>query len=63
MDDSTIHATGCLASVRSWRLEASALRELADRSYLSNGQRDTLFREAEAADRQADHWIDAATSS
>ena len=63
MDDSTIHATCCLASVRRWRLEASALRKLADRSYLSNRQRDTLLREAEAADRQAEYWLGATDSS
>jgi hypothetical protein len=63
MDDPIIHTIGYLASVRRWRLEASALRELADRSYLSNRQRDTLLREAEAADRQAEYWLDATTCS
>ncbi len=42
----------CLASARRWRKEAV---------HLTAGQRATLLREAEAAERQADWWLDAIT--
>jgi hypothetical protein len=54
MNDYAINRIGCLASVRNWRREAQALRELAERSHLSDRQRPTLLREADAAGRQAD---------
>jgi hypothetical protein len=60
MDDTTIHAIGCLSSVSSWRREAQALRDLANGPHLTAGQRQQLLREADAADRQADRWLDAA---
>jgi hypothetical protein len=63
MNDYTINRIGCLASVRNWRREAQALRVLAERSHLSDRQRHTLLREADAADRQADTWLDAAVVS
>lgn len=51
---------GCFASARSWRAHAEFLRVNAQASYLNDHQRKVLAREAEAADRQADRWIDAA---
>ena len=52
----------CLASARSWRKEAEHLRDNAEATYLTTGQRATLLREAEAAERQADWWLDAITA-
>lgn len=49
----------CFASVRAWRAEAEILREHAQAATLTERQRMTLLREAEAADRQADWWLDA----
>ncbi len=49
----------CLASARSWRKEAEHLRDNAEAAHLTAGQRATLLREAEAAERQADWWLDA----
>ena len=49
----------CLASARTWRSEAEHLRDHAKASCLTASQRATLLREAEAADRQADWWLDA----
>ncbi len=49
----------CLASARSWRKEAEYLRDNAEAVYLTAGQRATLLREAEAAERQANWWLDA----
>ncbi len=48
----------CLASVRSWRQEATHLREHAERPALTNAQRDTFLRQADAAERQADWWLE-----
>ncbi len=59
MNNSTTSREGCLAYVYDWRREATNLRALSSHSYLSDGQRDTLLREAEAADRQADSRVDA----
>jgi len=44
---------------RSWRKEAEHLRDNAEAAHLTTGQRATLLREAEAAERQADWWLDA----
>ncbi len=54
----------CIASARSWRKEAEHLRDNAEAAYLTAGQRATLLREAEAeaAERQADWWLDAITA-
>ena len=49
----------CLASARTWRKEAEHLRDNAEAAYLTTGQRATLLREAEAAERQANWWLDA----
>ncbi len=43
----------CLASARGWRKEAEHLRDNAEAAYLTAGQRATLLREAEAAERRA----------
>ena len=51
----------CLASARRWRKEAEHLRNNAEAVHLTAGQRATLLREAEAAERQADWWLDAIT--
>jgi len=49
----------CLASARSWHKEARHLRDNAEAAYLTAGQRTTLLREAKAAERQANWWLDA----
>ncbi len=49
----------CFASARRWRRDAEHLRDNADAAYLTAGQRTMLLREAEAADRQADWWLEA----
>jgi len=49
----------CLTSARSWRKKAEHLRDNAEAAYLTAGRRATLLREAEAAERQADWWLDA----
>jgi hypothetical protein len=51
---------GCLASAHSWREHAEILRTHAQVSYLNEDRRQILEREADAADRQADMWLDAA---
>ena len=48
----------CLASARSWRQEAAHLRDLADRPHLTPAQRTAVLRQAEAAERQADWWLE-----
>jgi hypothetical protein len=50
----------CLASNAAWRREAAALRNMAINPRLTASARDSLLREAEAADRQADRWLNAA---
>jgi phytoene/squalene synthetase len=50
----------CLASNAAWRREAAALRDHAALPHLSAEARQTLLREAEAADRQADWWFNGA---
>ena len=55
-----IHSVSCrlvdasyLASARRWRTHAELLRDGAEVSVLTTGQRTTLLRDAEAAERQA----------
>lgn len=57
-----LHAQAvCLASARAWRAEAACLRQMAaGTAHLTDAQRATLLREADAADRQADWWLDGA---
>lgn len=50
----------CLASNAAWRREARHLRELSVRKHLTDKSRSALFRESEAADRQANWWLNAA---
>ena len=49
----------CLASARRWRTHAEVLRDGAEASVLTTGQRTTLLRDAEAAERQARRWLRA----
>lgn len=50
----------CLASNAVWRREARNLRALSMRKQLTEEARSRLLREAEAADAQADWWLNAA---
>lgn len=50
-------ARSYLPSSAAWRREAAALRDHATLPHLSAEARQTLLREAEAADRQADWWL------
>ncbi len=45
--------SSCLASARKWRTHAELLRDGAEAPALTTGQRTTLLRDAEAAERQA----------
>jgi hypothetical protein len=63
MTEPMINRIGCLASVHAWRREAAMIRELAERGHLPETNRQCLLREADAADRQADSWLDAAIST
>ena len=47
----------CLESVRDWRLEAAHLREHAERPTLMSVQRNTFLRQADAAERHAEWWL------
>ena len=48
----------CLASARSWRQEAAHLRDHAERPHLTSSQRAVFLRQAEAAEQQADWWLE-----
>ena len=50
--------TGVIDAIRQWRNEAGHLREAACAGHLRPAQKSTLFRQADAADRQADWWSD-----
>ena len=50
----------CLASNAAWRRQARRLREHAAQPHLTDQQRAVLLREADAADRQADMWLNGA---
>lgn len=50
----------CLASNAAWRREARNLREMSLRKILPEEAAMRLRREADAADRQADWWLNAA---
>ena len=58
-DLSRLADASCLASARTWRREAEALRDHAAARGLTQQQRTTLLREADAAERQSDWWLDA----
>ena len=60
MSDTRATRLSCLASNHAWRRQAAALRRHAEQSRLAGDVRAILRREAEAADRQADMWLEGA---
>ena len=50
----------CLASNHLWRRQATVLRQHAEQRPRAGKVRATLRREADAADRQADMWLEGA---
>lgn len=60
MSNSRATRLSCLASNHAWRRQAAVLRRHAGQSRLAGDVRPVLQREAEAADRQADMWLEAA---
>ena len=60
MSDTRATRLSCLASNHAWRRHAAALRHHAGQSRLAGDVRAVLQREAEAADRQADMWLEGA---
>ena len=60
MTDERAARLSCLASNHAWRRQAAALLHHAGQSYLANDVRASLQREAEAADRRADIWLESA---
>ena len=50
----------CLNSSAAWRRAAAALRTMATNPRLSAASCESLLREAEAAVRQADWWLNSA---
>lgn len=57
MNDNQAARRSCVASNHSWRLQAAALRQHAQKPHLADDRQATLLREAEAADHQADFWL------
>ncbi len=65
-DDAAVRS--CLASNTAWRRQARHLREhalsfacsIGQQPHLTDQQRAILLREADAADRQADMWLNGA---
>jgi hypothetical protein len=51
---------GCLAFARSLRTHAEILRSRAETAHLDDDERLVLLRDADATDRHADTWLDAA---
>jgi hypothetical protein len=60
MSDERAARLSCLASNHAWRRHAALLRHHAGQPRLADDVRATLRREAEAADRQADMWLEVA---
>ena len=58
--DAQAQRLSCLNSNSAWRRQAANLRQHAELTHLPAAARATLRREAEAADRQADMWLDGA---
>ena len=58
--DAASQRLSCLTSNHAWRRQAANLRRHAELTHLSNDARAALRREAEAAARQADIWLDGA---
>ncbi len=52
--------SSCLASCHAWRRQAAILRQHAVGDRLALDSRHALRREAEAADRQAEWWLQGA---
>jgi hypothetical protein len=60
MRNLSLEAQSCINSAAQWRRQATYVREHANRPNLSQRQRETLLREAETCDRQADWWLQGA---
>jgi hypothetical protein len=60
MSDDQATRLSCLTSNHAWRRQATALRHHAERTHLADQVRATIRREAAAADRQADMWLEGA---
>jgi hypothetical protein len=60
MSDERAARLSCLASNHAWRRQAAALLHRAGKSHRAGDVRATLQREAEAAGRQADIWLEGA---
>ncbi len=60
MTDPAFARRSCLASNAAWRRQATILRRHAALAILSVEVRETLLRQADAADRQADWWLQGA---
>jgi hypothetical protein len=61
MEIQRLPQAGCCATARFWRAHAQHLRDDAQLAYINDVKRLALEREAEAADRRADRWLDAAS--
>ncbi len=60
MQTQNLAQAACLVSAQTWRFHAAMLRASAQHAYLADERRADLEGEAEAADRQADAWLDGA---
>jgi hypothetical protein len=60
MSDRNPSVRSCLESNAAWRRQAQHLREHAAQPHLSDRQRAILLREADAAARQANMWLNGA---
>ncbi len=60
MSDPAFARRSCLANNAAWRRQATNLRCHAAQAHLAADVRDALHLEAEAADRQADWWLEGA---
>ena len=60
MSTSCLNRQSYLASNAAWRREAQTLRDLSVRTPLSEDSTARLRREADAADAQADWWLQSA---
>jgi hypothetical protein len=57
MSHAGVARQSCLASNAAWRRQAGHLRQHAAIPHLTEQQRLSLLREAEAADHQAEMWL------
>jgi hypothetical protein len=60
MSDERAAWLSCLTNNHAWRRQAAALLRQAGQSHLADEVRSVLQREAEAAGRQADIWLEGA---